>query len=391
MRNTPVVLLLLAVSGYAFAQKVAAPNAVIPNAVTIDEFGRYLATIQRLRDKQAAAQIAGVTLKERAGPGDVARWQAGFKGGKARQALTAVGDISEFLGPPPSIIPNALAPTVAAQVEILKQAVNYVEQTMPRLPNFLAVRTTTRFDIATRKQLEQQEQMSELYTLNIRKPRYEALGAMNGKVLFFGGALQFVVTYRDGAEVSQSQIGNNRHPPPLGLETTGEFGPILTTVLGDALKGSIVWSRWELGAYGQLAVFEYSVPKSASHYMVADAMGGSAELPAYRGKLAIDPVTGAIYRITLTSEGSKSSVALESNISVEYGPVEIGGKTYVCPLHGVAYTMPRMVDAKGVTRPGQQQESDSPQDGPHYLNDATFTQYHLFRSEVKILSSDPQP
>ncbi len=374
MRRIPVILFLFAVSGSAFAQ----------NTFSVDQFDTYLAKIQHSRDTEAAGLIAGVTLKERASASDVARWQAEFKGEKARRALTAVEDIAEFLAPPSSALADAPTPTVAAQVEILKRTVSYIKQTLPRLPNFLAVRTTTRFDITTRKQLDEQSEMSRLYQLNNWVPKYEALGAMSGQTLFFGGEWQFVVTYRDGAEVSQSQIGSHVHPPPLGLETKGEFGPILTTVFGDAQKGSINWNHWEQGANGQLAVFDYDVPKSVSHYEVENVVGGSAELPAYHGQLAIDPGTGAIYRITVRAEGSESSAARESNIALEYGPVEIGGTIYICPLLGVAYTQPRLLDTKGNPVPEQEKN------GPRYLNDATFTQYHLFRSEVRILTDDAQ-
>jgi hypothetical protein len=373
MRKIPVALLLLAFSGSAFAQ----------DTLSVDQFDTYLTRIQHLRDNEAAVLIARVTLKERASASDQARWQAEFKGEKARRALTAVEDIAEFLAPPSSALGDAPTPTVAAQAEILKRTVSYIEQSLPRLPNLIAVRTTTRFDITTRKQLYEQEETSRLYQLNNWKPKYETLGAMSGQTLFFGGDWQFVVTYRDGEEVSQSQIGGHGHPPPLGLETKGEFGPILTTVFGDALQGSIKWSHWEQGANGQLAVFDYDVPKSASHYAVENVVSGSADLPAYHGELAIHPGTGAIYRITLTAQGSESSAARESNIALEYGPVEIGGTTYICPLHGVAYTQPRVLDTQGNSPPGQEK------DGPRYLNDATFTQYHLFRSEVRILTNDP--
>jgi hypothetical protein len=373
MRRITVILLLLASSGSAFAQ----------NTFSVDQFEAYLARIQRSRDNEAAGLIAGVTLKERASASDLARWRDEFKGEKARRALTAVEDISEFIAPPSSALVDAPTPTAAAKEEILNRTVSYIKQTLPRLPNLLAVRTTTRFDITKRKQLLDQEEASRLYLLNSWEPKYEALGAMNGRTLYFGGEWQFVVTYRDGAEVSQSEIGGHHHPPPLGLETKGEFGPILTTVFGDAMKGSITWNHWEQGSNGLLAVFNYDVPQSASHYAVENVENGTADLPAYHGELAIDPVTGAIYRITLTAEGSESSAARESNIALEYGPVEIGGTTYICPLHGVAYTQPRLLDAKGSPLSGQEE------DGPHYLNDATFTQYHLFRSEVKILSGEP--
>jgi hypothetical protein len=372
MRIITVVLLLQVFSGSAFAQ----------NTFSVDQFDTYLARIQHSRDNEAAGLIAGATLNERASASDLARWQAEFKGEKARRALTVVGDIAEFLAPPSSALVDAPTPAAATKEEILNRTVSYIKQTLPRLPNLLAARTTTRFDITTRKQLDEQEQASELYQLSTWRPKDKALGAMNGQTLFFGGEWQFVVTYRDGKEVSQSEMGSHHHPPPLGLETTGEFGPILTTVFGDALQGSIKWNHWELGANGQLAVFDYDVPKSASHYAVENVVSGSADLPAYHGELAIDPGTGAIFRITVMAEGSETSAAQESNIALEYGPEEIGGKTYICPLHGVAYTQPRLLDTKGNPLPGQQK------DGPRYLNDATFTQYHLFRSEVKILTDD---
>ena len=328
-----------------------------------------------------------MTLKERASASDQARWQAEFKGKKARRALTAVGDIAEFLPPPASAIPDVPIPAIAAQGKMLNQTVSYIKQSLPRLPNLLAVRTTKSFEITTRNQLAQQEEEApRLYQLNSSEPMYEVLGTMNCETLFYKGDWQTVVAYRDGKEVTRSQIGGNRHRPLPGLETKGEFGPILMTVFGDALKGSITWSHWEQGANGQLAVFRYKVPHGASHYRVENVMNGSSEAPAYHGEFAVDPGTGAIYWITLTAEGSESSAAQESSISVEYGPEVIGGITYICPVHGVAFSQARMVDALGNPLPREEQKKVS----PHYLNDATFTQYHLFRSEVKILTDNGQ-
>ncbi|MGB6831020.1 MAG: hypothetical protein WBE41_23440 [Terracidiphilus sp.] len=391
MRGFSVVLLLVTLAGSAPAQNAitpsaATPNAVVPNAVSIAEFDQSLAKIQNLRDKEGARWIAGMTLKGRPSAIDRARWQAEFKGEKARLALTAVGDIAEFLPPPESAIPDATVPAIATQVKMIEQTASYIKQTLPRLPNLLAVRTTARFEITTRKQLVQQEETPRLNQSISWQPKYEALGTMNGQVLYFGGDWQFVVAYRDGQEVTQSQIGDNRHPPPPGFETKGEFGPILMTVFGDALKGSITWSHWEKSTNGQLAVFHYSVPHDVSHYKVENASNGSIELPAYHGEFAIDPVTGAVYRIALTAEGSRSSASQESNIAVEYGPIEIGGRIYVCPVHGVAYSQPQLVDAMGNPLPAEEQKKDS----PHFLNDATFTHYRLFRSEVRILTDDAQ-
>lgn len=356
------------------------------NLVTVADLDQTLARIHLMPDKDAAKAIAGITLTERASADDEKRWQAEIRGERARQALTAVGDLSQFLMPPASAIPDMPAPVRAEKVRILEQMVSYVKQTLPRLPNLMAVRTTTRFEVATSMQLYVQEETSRLHQLGNREPEYQAIGTTQGQTLFFAGKWQSPVAYRDGDEVSESQTSNGRHRAQLGLETKGEFGPILINVIGDALKSSVTWSHWEQSADGRLAVFHYSVPREASHYRVQNVTDGSTDLPPYHGEIAIDPESGAIYRITISAEGSKSSAARESNILVEYGPVEIGGKTYICPLHGVAYSEPNHADAAGKMQP-----DDTPaKSSAHFLNDATFTQYRLFRSEVRILTDDSQ-
>jgi len=368
----------LAILLFAFAASAAAQNVL-----TAGEFDQYLAGIEHARDGQAAGRIARVTLKERASTSDLARWQAEFKGAKAREALTAVVDVAEFI--PPAASAKSAAPPMAMQRETIVRAVSYVTETLHRLPNLLAVRTTTRFQITSRTRFEQREEIEQRFMAENYRPELVELGTMNGNVLLAEGAWQFMVSYHDGKETAQSQVGKNRSPRPPGLETTGEFGPILATVLGDALKGSIKWSHWEQGTNGKLAVFDFDVPQKSSHYVVENATNKLMELPAYHGELAIDPDTGTIYRIMLTAEGSPSSSAQQSNLSLEYGPVEIGGKTYVCPLHGVAYTQARPLDALGKQPP----ETEQAKDDPRFLNDTTFTQYQLFRSEVRILTGDP--
>jgi hypothetical protein len=66
---------------------------------------------------------------------------------------------------------------------------------------------------------------------------------------------------------------------------------------------------------------------------------------------------------------------------VEYGPVEIGGKTYICPVRSVSI-------AEGRTAIVQQKRikgSSTPGAETILLNDVAFGDYHVFRSESRIV------
>lgn len=161
------------------------------------------------------------------------------------------------------------------------------------------------------------------------------------------------------------------------MSSVGEFGPILSTVIGDAAHGKVIWDHWETGTRKHLAVFRYSVPKEYSRFAIYDSLYTEPLYPAYHGEITVDPETGVVLRIsekTLKSSDDPS----ENGIVVEYGPVEIGGTAYTCPVHSVAFTSVAPEPDSGGAAP-------APHPARILLNDVTFTNYHVFRSEVRIL------
>lgn len=70
---------------------------------------------------------------------------------------------------------------------------------------------------------------------------------------------------------------------------------------------------------------------------------------------------------------------------VEYGPVQIGGKNYICPLRSVSIS--RGPSSLSFDRAGKQIL------GPPatMLNDVTFSDYHVFRSQARIVSGPVDP
>ena len=142
-----------------------------------------------------------------------------------------------------------------------------------------------------------------------------------------------------------------------------------------------------------MAVFRYVVRAENPHYNVTQCclVGGKTFLasPRYFGELAIDPGTGAILRLTMESE---PGWIRETNLNpvlpvkgaammVEYGPVEIGGRRYVCPLRSVVTMRVRTVRA--LTNWGQTFDIYAPYET--LLDDIVYTDYHKFGSEARML------
>jgi hypothetical protein len=106
----------------------------------------------------------------------------------------------------------------------------------------------------------------------------------------------------------------------------------------------------------------------------------------YHGEIAIDPATGTILRLVLEANPDAGSLLLRSDIMVEYGPVEIGGKTHICPVRSVSISRGPSFQRFGLGG----KETLGP--AITMLNDVAFVDYHQFRAESRVLiGDDPAP
>ena len=370
----------------ALAAVLAIP-AGAAEQVTVEQLEQALtaANAAHRTDAVVAQQLSGMELTERLSMARLARLRADLPGEKARQALLALADSSQFLDPPAAEIPANPTPEPAVLRRMLVSVVNYVNTTVRQMPNFIATRDTTGFEDRPQEDLEGATGLISLI--------YLPLHAVSSSSV--------AVTYRDGHEVVEEGAakGKNGGPPAQGLATEGVFGPILSTVVGDALKGKITWGRWEEGAEGKEAVFHYAVPKDKSHYAVGFCCFSSgidpdtharsdwrsfSEVVAYHGEIAFDPASGAILRITLEAEMPPNEVVSKSEVMVEYGTVEIGEKSCICPVWSVS------ILSAHTTQPAMGLHSVASYKGPVkiFLNDVAFGQYRRFGSETRILAGD---
>jgi hypothetical protein len=319
----------------------ASPLAFGETPVTVEQLESFVAGARTKVDAEVANHLARMELTERLSSLRLARCRANLQGSRARVALLILADRSAFLDPPAADMPAKEPPDLATQRKMIALTVDYVTRTMRHLPNLYATRVTTTFERDS----------------GSKKPLHPV------------GKKSVVVLYRDGEE----KIGPRKpYQQMVGLATSGEFGPILKTVMLDSVRGNLIWSHWEQGTAVLEAVYRYSINSQESHYKVDN------EPSAYQGEIAIDPSNGAILRIVFTTDRNPTNpmeqidpFARTANISVEYGPVDLGERTYICPLRGIALS----------NRTHWWSETAD----LTWLNDTVFENYHLFRSNIHIL------
>ncbi|MGA2539583.1 MAG: hypothetical protein ABSF53_26485 [Terracidiphilus sp.] len=307
-----------------------------------------------------------------------ARLEADLPGPEARRALSTLADVSQFLDLPAADLLPTPAPDQATQVAMLTLTRDYVVKTIHKLPNFYATRETVNFEGAPAD-----AQGGELLSSKLEPLRETSRSTVT-------------VLYRDNREMVAKNKG--RGVSEKQMRTAGEFGPILATVVKGAAKGRVVWSHWEQSASGPLAVFRFEVPERASHYLVGFGNVGATGQhgvdqrdPAYHGEIGVNVVDGSILRLTLIAEMNLGDPIEVANLAVVYGPQEIGGVTYICPVKSVAYSRTRRPVFEDDTnaRAAPFGSLGAPRD---YLNEVLFTHYHLFRAETRILTgSDEEP
>jgi hypothetical protein len=362
------------------------PPAFSAKRVSIEKVDQLLINTHSKPDAKVAKQLFNLELTERVSSARFGRWEAELPGPNSRQALVALADASAFLPLPSEEIPTTPAPDRAAQDSLLTRAMNYVTDTIPKLPNFFATRDTTRFS----------DELENIESLTLDSSQYRQLHLV--------GISSEKVYFRAGKDVVVANMAEQVSPSEKPLATQGVFGEAMELILRDVLPSGPVWSHWEGGADAPLAVFRYAVPLERSHYAVVipDASETSQPHVAYHGEIAIDPANGTVLRLTIVAELRRTSRLSKGDVMVEYGPVEIGTIRYICPVKSVSLTVAHNItpdsqyrlsaDATKAGPPGAHMDDlqlhpDSAQATPPVtsVNDVRFKEYHRFRSEIRIV------
>jgi VWFA-related protein len=347
--------------------------------LTIQQLEQLVEQLHPKTDKDAVGQIAKCKLTERLTTVRLEQLQATLPGERSRSALLALADASAFLPLPQTDLAFVPVPDLEAQRAILSRAVDFVIATTKQMPNFLAEKHTTRFQDTAFGIHENDPVVTtpDLYHL------------VDSTVM--------KVRYREGQEENLDPSSEKpADGPTMGLTTSGIFGPLLETMMRDILNGKIGWAHWEQSSSGPIAVFRYAVPKERANYRItwcciAAELGAFRKLdlvPSYHGEINIDPRSGAVTRIVMISDIDAGQPVSTADVFVEYGPVEIGGKTYQCPVRSGAILVAKSPVQHGTsTQNGISIKAMVSVDNLTVtaISDVHFGEYHVFRSEMKIV------
>jgi VWFA-related protein len=316
-------------------------------------------------DTEIAQEIGGFELTERLTEATLGRLKADLvPGTQGARALELLADRSAFFDPPADELPATPAPDSAEQTRILQAARRYVSQTLPRLPDFFATRVISLYD--DRPQALKKDTWPTRSGLHL-------IDTSSGEI-----------SVRNERENQPATQGSAVWQANVGLISGGEFGNTLGMILADTANGNIRWSHWEESAKGGVAVFRYEVPASASHYEVLNAVPSNPGIvhtkPGYHGSIGVNPADGTILRITMDADLTRGAPFRRAAILVEYGPVDIAGTTFTCPLRSIALSM-ALDDPDTIN-------GDAPRE---WLNETQFTHYHRFASTTRVLAGGSAP
>ena len=342
--------------------------------VTVEQLEQAMKTTGGSSDSEVARKLSGMELTERLSGVSFATLETTLKGKKTRQALLALADQSVFLALSAAEILSTAPPDATTQRLMISRAVDYVNKTIPRLPNFFA------------------DRMTVLYHELPPKPGQTWKTATGDQSLHVAETSKATLHFGNGKEVVKGEqiMGKSLKSEGQKLDTVGTFGPILATVLvGATSPGSdLTWSRWEQGANGLQAVFRYRVPQESPLFYLGtsyltndDRMVPFEKRARFHGELAINPASGAILRLTIQADLEPRLPLERSDIMVEYGPVVIDGNTYICPVKSVSISRQRT--AMDIHEWSENFKVYAPFET--ILSDMTYEKYHKFNSTSRML------
>lgn len=199
-----------------------------------------------------------------------------------------------------------MRPKLEDEARILDGARKRALEYAANLPNFVCMQVTRRFEQPTGKPTDIWKELDNL-----------------------SEQLTYVDGHENYQKINGAQRGNDMG---RGVLSAGEFGTMLRMVFRAESKAEIKWHDLEVENGKKLHVFEYSIPRATSQYMVKPNHNAAAVAVAAKGTVTVDEETYQIRRIQLAAvDLPKKFPFQESVIEVEYDVFSIGEQFSLLP------------------------------------------------------------
>lgn len=180
---------------------------------------------------------------------------------------------------------------------------------------------------------------------------------------FFDGSEHYDVVAVNGRKVSGA-----KHLQFEGVVSAGEFGSALENIFDPRSRTVFAWDRDSSIGGRSVHVLKYWVPKESGNLVIYDR-GVQKTIAAYNGRVFVDATSMQVVRIVSELELPVGFPIKMDQTTVEYRPVELGGKSFNLPYKSEV----RLKDASHL-----------------YVNEIEFRKYHKFAAESTLhYDSDP--
>jgi hypothetical protein len=206
------------------------------------------------------------------------------------------------------------------------------------------------------------ERMKRSSSENLGK-KWKHDDVVEAEILTLRGKAQFGEIKIDGKPTGTSDISRLG-----GAWSFGEFDGVVASLFNPRSRAQFAkQGSAQLGEHEAL-IYNYNVEEEYSRWTVS--VGGRATIPAYHGKVWIDTETGRVLRVETEANYLPDDFPL-SRVSgmLQYGKVEINGRTYLLPARA---------------------ESSSCERGSDFCTrlEIEFLDYRKFSSESSLFTTD---
>jgi hypothetical protein len=236
--------------------------------ITVNELSAMLerSHTEKKSDEQIASDLKLIEITEELTRPTLDSYTKYDPGPLTLEQLTVRQYISQFQPLPKDELKatSTPAPDPAEQKAILGRMNTYINDVYSHLPNVMFIRATGRFSDAP---------LSRIQDFRVSAGNGTLMGSYLtntvGNYIRFHGIVRVEMHNVNG--VVKSADGKPAGPAndPLGLIETGQFGPLLHTIAAEsAAYGKQVFSHWDRINDVDVAVYDFSVDRKKSHYVV---------------------------------------------------------------------------------------------------------------------------